>query len=241
MADERLITERLALPPVVSEAEWRRAHDALLAKEKAATRARDALAAERRRQPMVLIDRTYVFESTKGNISLVELFEGRRQLIVYHFMFGPGAHGWPSAGCPGCSMFVDQIGHSAHLHARDVSFALVSIAPLAKIEAYRRRMGWGIPWVSSATSDFNRDFGMTTDQGERHGLSVFMRDDCGRVYRTYFTTERGVEALGSVWTLLDLTPLGRQETWEDSPEGWPQTPPYAWWRRHDEYLPESAD
>ncbi len=219
MADERLITERLALPPVVSEAEWRRAHDALLAKEKAATRARDALAAERRRQPMVLIDRTYVFESTKGNISLVELFEGRRQLIVYHFMFGPGAHGWPSAGCPGCSMFVDQIGHSAHLHARDVSFALVSIAPLAKIEAYRRRMGWGIPWVSSATSDFNRDFGMTTDQGERHGLSVFMRDDCGRVYRTYFTTERGVEALGSVWTLLDLTPLGRQETWEDFRRG----------------------
>jgi predicted dithiol-disulfide oxidoreductase (DUF899 family) len=113
MADERLMTERLVLPPVVPEAEWRRAHEALLAKEKAATRARDALAAERRRQPMVLIDKTYVFETAKGNVSLVDLFEGRRQLIVYHFMFGPGAHGWPSAGCPGCSKFVDQIGHLA--------------------------------------------------------------------------------------------------------------------------------
>lgn len=241
MAHERLIAERFVLPPVVTEAEWRRAHDALLAKEKAATRARDALAAERRRQPIVLIDRTYGFESAKGDVSLVDLFEGRRQLIVYHFMFGPGAHGWPSAGCPGCSMFVDQISHLAHLHVRDVSLALISIAPLAKIEAYRKRMGWSIPWVSAAASDFNRDFGMTTDEREKHGLSVFIRDDRERVYRTYFTTERGVEALGSVWTLLDLTPFGRQETWEDSPEGWPQTPPYAWWRRHDEYLPEIAD
>jgi predicted dithiol-disulfide oxidoreductase (DUF899 family) len=235
MADGRLATEPLALPRVVSEAEWRRAHEALLAKEKAATRARDALAAERRRQPMALIEKTYVFESAKGAVSLWEMFEGRRQLIVYHFMFGPGAHGWPSAGCPGCSMFVDQIGHLAHLEARDVSFALISIAPFAKIEAYRERMGWSIPWVSSAASDFNRDFGMTTDEGEKHGLSVFVREERGRVYRTYFTTERGVEALGSVWTFLDLTPFGRQEAWEDSPEGWPQTPPYVWWRRHDEY------
>jgi aspartyl-tRNA(Asn)/glutamyl-tRNA(Gln) amidotransferase subunit A len=208
MADERLTTEPLVLPPVVSEAEWRRAHGALMAKEKAATRARDALAAERRRQPMVRIEKTHVFDTAKGNVSLADLFEGRRQLIVYHFMFGPGAHGWPDAGCPGCSMFVDQIGHLAHLNARDVSFALVSIAPLAKIEAYRKRMGWSIPWVSSAASDFNRDFGMTTDQGEKHGLSVFLRDGGGRVYRTYFTTERGVEALGSVWTFLDLAPFG---------------------------------
>jgi predicted dithiol-disulfide oxidoreductase (DUF899 family) len=238
MAYELPLTGRLVLPPVVSEAEWRRAHDALTSKEKAATRARDALAAERRRQPMVKIGKTYVFDGAKGNVSLVDLFEGRRQLVVYHFMFGSGAHGWPDAGCPGCSMFVDQIGHLVHLHARDVSFALISIAPLAKIEAYRKRMGWSIPWVSSATSDFNRDFGMTTDQGEKHGLSVFLRDGGERVYRTYFTTERGVEALGSVWTLLDLMPFGRQEAWEDSPEGWPQTQPYAWWRRHDEYTPE---
>jgi predicted dithiol-disulfide oxidoreductase (DUF899 family) len=164
--------------------------------------------------------------------------KGRGQLIVYHFMFGPGAHGWPDSGCPGCSMFVDQVGHLAHLNARDVSFALVSIAPLAKIETYRKRMGWNIPWASSAASDFNRDFGMTTDQGEKHGLSVFLRDGGDRVYRTYFTTERGVEALGSVWTFLDLTPFGRQEAWEDSPDGRPQTEPYAWWRRHDEYTPK---
>jgi predicted dithiol-disulfide oxidoreductase (DUF899 family) len=238
MADELLTTEPLVLPPVVSAAEWGRAHDALMAKEKAATRARDALAAESRRQPMVRIEKTYVFESAKGNVSLVDLFQGRRQLIVYHFMFGPGAHGWPDSGCPGCSMFVDQVGHLAHLNARDVSFALVSIAPLAKIETYRKRMGWNIPWASSATSDFNRDFGMTTDQGEKHGLSVFLRDGGKRVYRTYFTTERGVEALGSVWTFLDLTPFGRQEAWEDSPEGRPRTEPYAWWRRHDEYAPK---
>src|SRR5271154_767879 len=200
MADERLTTQPLVLPPVVSEAQWRRAHDALMAKEKAATRARDALAAERRRQPMVRIEKTYIFDSAKGNVSLLDLFQGRRQLIVYHFMFGPGAHGWPDAGCPGCSMFVDQIGHLAHLNARDVSFALVSIAPLAKIEAYRKRMGWNMSWVSSALNDFNRDFGMTTDQGEKHGLSVFLRDG-DRVYRTYFTTERGLEALGSAWSL----------------------------------------
>jgi predicted dithiol-disulfide oxidoreductase (DUF899 family) len=235
MAEELLMTERLVLPPVVSEAEWERAHEALLAKEKAATRARDALAAERRRQPMVRIEKTYVFEGVKGNVSLLDLFEGRRQLIVYHFMFGPGAHGWPDAGCPGCSMFVDQIGHLAHLNARDVSFGLVSIAPLAKIEAYRKRMGWNMSWVSSAASEFNRDFGMTTDEGEKHGLSVFLRDDGGRVYRTYFTSARGVESLGSVWTFLDLTPFGRKEAWECSPEGWPQTQPYAWCRRHDEY------
>ena len=131
-------------------------------------------------------------------------------------------------------MFVDQVTHLAHLHARDTSLALVSIAPLAKIEAYRKRMGWTLPWVSSSANDFNRDFGLTTRAGESFGLSVFLRDS-DKVYRTYFTTGRGVEALGSVWTFLDLTPLGRQEDWEDSPDGWPQTRPYLWWRRHDEY------
>ena len=131
-------------------------------------------------------------------------------------------------------MFVDQVGHLAHLHARDTSFVLVSRAPLANIEAYRKRMGWAIPWFSSAESDFNRDFGVTTEDGETFGLSVFLREG-DDVYRTYFTTARGVEALGSVWTFLDLTPLGRQEDWEDSPPGWPQTPRYGWWRRHDEY------
>ena len=119
------------LPRMVSAAEWQNARDKLLVKEKAATYARDALAAERRRLPMVLIEKTYVFEGPKGKGSLVDMFEGRRQLLLYHFMFAPGVDGWPAAGCPGCSMFVDQIGHLAHLHARDTSFALVSRAPLA--------------------------------------------------------------------------------------------------------------
>jgi predicted dithiol-disulfide oxidoreductase (DUF899 family) len=232
------MSQNTSLPPIVSPADWQAAHEALLAKEKAATRARDALAAERRRQPMVRIDKSYVFDGPDGKAGLIDLFDGRGQLILYHFMFGPGAHGWPDAGCPGCSMFVDQVGDLAHLHARDTSFAMVSIAPLAKLEAYKTRMGWTVPWVSSAASDFNQDFGRTTDKCERFGLSVFLRDG-DALYRTYFTTNRGVEALGNLWSLLDLTPLGRQENWEDSPAGRPQTPPFAWWRRHDEY--ESED
>jgi predicted dithiol-disulfide oxidoreductase (DUF899 family) len=153
-------------------------------------------------------------------------------------MFGPNQN----AGCDGCSMFVDQIGHLAHLHARDTSFALVSRAPIEKIEAYQKRMGWTVPWYSSFEGDFNVDFGVGPEtpqpdvyqDGETFGLSVFLRDG-DSIYRTYFTTSRGVEALGSVWTFLDLTPLGRQEEWEDSPAGYPQTKPYEWWRRHDEY------
>jgi predicted dithiol-disulfide oxidoreductase (DUF899 family) len=183
---------------------------------------------------MVEIDKEYVFEGPDGEARLLDLFDGRRQLIVYHFMFAPGVHGWPSAGCGGCSMFVDQVGHLAHLHARDTSFALVSRAPLAKIEPFKERMGWTIPWFSSAGSDFTLAFGVTTGGGETFGLSVFLRDG-DRVFRTYFTSGRGVEALGSVWTFLDLTLLGRQEEWEDSPEGYPQTPPYEWWHLHDEY------
>jgi predicted dithiol-disulfide oxidoreductase (DUF899 family) len=223
-----------ALPRVVSSAAWQAAHRKLLAKEKAATRARDDLAAQRRRQPMERIEKRYVFTGASGKARLVDLFEGRRQLILYHFMFAPGVDGWPSAGCPGCSMFADQVGHLAHFHARNTSFAMVSRAPLSRIKQYRKRMGWDIPWFSSADSDFNADFGVTTDEGEKFGLSVFLRDGQD-IFRTYFTAGRGVEALGSVWTFLDLTPFGRQETWEDSPPGWPQTPPYRSWRRHDEY------
>jgi predicted dithiol-disulfide oxidoreductase (DUF899 family) len=225
---------KIKLPPIVPPAEWEVARAKLLVKEKAATRARDALAAERRRLPMVRIDKDYVFEGPGGKASLLDLFDGRYQLIVYHFMFAPGVEGWPSAGCPGCSMFVDQIGHLAHLHARNTSFALVSHAPLAQIEPYKKRMGWVVPWFSSFASEFNVDFGVTTKEGETFGLSVFIRDG-DKVFRTYFTGGRGVEALGPVWTFLDLTPLGRQEDWEDSPPGRPQTKPYEWWRRHDEY------
>jgi len=223
-----------ALPRIVSAAEWNAAHESLIAKEKAATRARDTLASERRRQPMVRIDKDYVFEGPKGKSRLLDLFEGRRQLILYHFMFAPDVDGWPDAGCPGCSFFVDQIGHLSHLNARDTSFVLMSRAPLAHIQRYQKRMGWAVPWVSSDGTEFNVDFGVTTDAGETFGLSVFLRDG-DSIYRTYFTTGRGVEALGSTWTFLDLTPLGRQEDWEKSPAGWPQTPPYQWWRRHDEY------
>jgi predicted dithiol-disulfide oxidoreductase (DUF899 family) len=226
------------LPPVVSPAEWQAAREALLAKEKESTRARDALAAERRRLPMARIDKDYVFDGPSGKATLLDLFEGRSQLLLYHFMFGPNQE----QGCDGCSMFVDQIGHLAHLHARDTSFALVSRAPIAKIETYRERMGWAIPWFSSIDNDFNVDFGVGPEtpqpdvyqDGESFGLSVFIRDDAS-VFRTYFTTHRGVEALGSAWTFLDLTPLGRQENWEDSPPGYPQSKPYEWWRRHDEY------
>lgn len=157
-------------------------------------------------------------------------------------MFGPHQE----VGCDGCSLFADQVTHLAHLRARNTSFAFVSRAPLAKIETYRKRMGWKIPWYSSFGSDFNVDFGVgpetpqegTYQDGENFGLSVFIREG-EEIFRTYFTSRRGTETLGPVWTFLDVTPLGRQEDWEDSPPGYPQGPPYDWWRRHDEYEDES--
>jgi predicted dithiol-disulfide oxidoreductase (DUF899 family) len=225
----------MQMPEIVTEAEWQAARDRLLVKEKEHTRADDALAAERRRLPAVRIEREYVFEGPDGKRSLLDLFEGRRQLLLYHFMFAPGIGGWPDAGCVGCSINLDQFAHPAHVHARDTSFVVVSLAPIAAIEAYRKRMGWSLPWYSSAGSTFNADFGITTDAGEDAGMSVFLRDDDGAVYRTYFSTARGLEKVGSPWSLLDLTPLGRGEDWEDTPPGRPQTPAYQWWRRHDEY------
>jgi len=223
-----------AHPPIVSREQWQQARDRLLVKEKAATRAHDALAAERRRLPMVKIEKDYVFNGPRGKVRLLDLFEGRRQLIVYHFMFAPSVNGWPTAGCPGCSLVVDHIGPLAHLHARDTSLAVVSLAPLANLEAYKKRMGWTVPWVSSEGTDFNKDFGVTTPEGEHFGLSVFLRDRAD-IYHTYFTTDRGVEVVATNFTLLDWTPFGRQENWEDSPAGWPQSEPYVWWKRHDEY------
>jgi predicted dithiol-disulfide oxidoreductase (DUF899 family) len=217
------------LPNVVSQAEWEAAREELLKKEKEATRARDALAAERRRLPMVEFRNDYVFEGPEGQATLLDLFDGRRQLIVYHFMWESIED--PSKRCNGCSMVVDNMGHPAHLHARDTSLVLVSRnAPVAEIEQFKERMGWDRPWFSDDEGDFSTDCGIT----RFFGLSVFLRDG-DRVFRTYFTTGRGVEALGSNWTFLDLTPLGRQEDWEDSPEGYPQTPRYGWWQLHDEY------
>ena len=228
----------MKLPEVVSQRAWESALEQLHAKEKAATRASDALASERRRLPRVLVEKEYLFDGPGGRATLADLFEGRRQLLLYHFMFGPNQ----SEGCDGCSMFVDGVAHLAHLHERDTTFALVSRAGFEKLEAYRRRMGWEIPWYSSADSDFNVDLGLSParprpeeyQDGETFGLSAFLLEG-DELYRTYFTSRRGVEALGSVWSLLDVAPLGRQERWEDSPQGYPQTPPYDWWRRHDEY------
>jgi predicted dithiol-disulfide oxidoreductase (DUF899 family) len=228
----------MTLPPVVSEDEWRAAVEALRVKEKEHMRAGDAIAAERRRLPMRRIEKDYVLEGPAGPARLLDLFEGRHQLIVYHFMFGPNQE----VGCDGCSLFADQVTHLAHLNARDTSMALVSRAPIDKIERYRQRMGWEIPWYSSFDSDFNVDAGVSPEtpregayqDGENFRLRVFLRDG-DDIFETYFTERRGLEAIGPVWTFLDLTPYGRQEEWEDSPEGWPQGPPYDWWRRHDEY------
>lgn len=214
-----------ALPPIVSQAEWRRKHEELIAKEKAHTYAGDSLAAERRRQPMVEVTKNYVFAGENGEVGLHNLFEGRRQLIVYHHMLKPA----DNAPCQGCSMVADMVGHLAHLNARDTTFVMVSRAPINEIVPFKKRMGWDFPWYSTRDT-FNPDFMVE----EGHGLNIFLQDS-GNIYHTYFTTGRGVEHLGSVWTFLDLTPLGRQESWEDSPAGWPQTEPYEWWRLHDEY------
>jgi predicted dithiol-disulfide oxidoreductase (DUF899 family) len=232
------------LPEIVSEQEWQRAREVLLAGEKAHMREGDRLAAERRRRPMYEITKDYRFEGSEGEVSLLDLFEGRRQLALYHFMFGPSG----DEGCDGCSMFVDQLTHLAHLHARDTTFVLVSRAPLHKLEAFKRRMGWDeIPWYSDGNGDFGVEFGFSPpapqpnehQDGEIFGFNIFVRDDAGRVYRTYFTNWRGVEAIGSVWSILDRTPLGRQEEWEDTPRGRPQGPKFEWWRLHDRY--ENAD
>jgi predicted dithiol-disulfide oxidoreductase (DUF899 family) len=221
---------KTSLPPIVSHTEWQAARDRLLAKEKAHTRAGDALAAERRRLPMVKIEKDYVFDGPNGSVRFLDLFQERRQLILYHFMFDPK---WEE-GCSGCSLLVDGIGQLAHLHARNASLVLVSRAPYSKLTAFRQRMGWALPWYSSFGSDFNGDFGATREGEEVSGTSVFLREG-NDIYRTYGATNRGDEQYMSTWKLLDLTPYGRQETWEQSPAGWPQSAPYEWWRLHDSY------
>lgn len=218
------------MPPIVSPQEWEAAHKQMLVKEKEITRARDALAAQRRRMPRMAVEKDYRFEGPNGPASLLDLFAGRRQLIVYRFFFEPGVVGWPQAGCPGCSFMADQVAHLAHLNARDTTFANVSRAPQADIERLKARMGWDIPWYT-LTDHFDADFGVA----EWHGTNAFYRDDNNQISRTYFINARGDEHLGSAWAYLDMTALGRQEDWEDSPNGYPQTARYEWWNRHDEY------
>ncbi|MEU3843595.1 DUF899 domain-containing protein [Streptomyces sp. NPDC028635] len=213
----------MSLPEVVSREQWRAAREELLVKEKAVSRARDALSAQRRRLPMVEIDKEYVFEGGDGKATLLDLFEGRDQLVVHHFMFAPEGEG----GCRSCSAFLDQVGQLAHLHARGTSFAVVSRAPFTRILPFKARMGWTVPWYSSYETDFNEDFEVSVEQDdgsvvERPGLSCFLRER-ERVFHTYSTRECGhdgdtgtahgcgLDDIGSTGSLLDLTALGWQE------------------------------
>lgn len=215
------------MQPIVSDQVWQQAHSEFLKKEKEFTQQRDALNAERRQLPFTEVTKDYRFVGAEGEVSLLDLFAGRKQLVVYHFMFA-------ESPCTGCSMMVDNMGLTAHLHARDTSRVLVSLAPYSKLAAYKERMGWDHDWYSAAHSDFNKDFNVTRDDGEMFGVSVLIREG-EQIYRSYFTTQRGAEYLGSNFTYLDLTPMGRQELWEDSPQWVTKTPPYQWWKKHDEY------
>ena len=234
----------MSLPKIATREEWLAARVDLLDKEKELTRRRDALSAERRNLPMVRVEKEYVFEGPHGPATLLDLFEDRLQLIVQHFMFDPR---WED-GCPGCSVGVDEIapGLLDHIHVRDTSFALVSRAPLEKLERYKTKKGWDVPWYSSYGSDFNHDFGVTVDESvapahynyatkaeheargtgyyfegeqpiEQPGFSCFLRAG-DRVFHTYSTFGRGAEWLGGAYAWLDLTALGRQEEWEE-PKG----------------------
>ena len=218
------------MPPVVSAEKWKAAREELLVREKEVTRARDALAAERRRMPRMAVEREYRFEGPDGPASLRDLFAGRRQLIVYRFFFDPDVKGYPEKGCPGCSFVADQVAHLSHLNARDTTLVFVSRAKPEEIARLKERMGWEIPWFT-ITDEFDADF----DVDEWHGTNVFYRDEEDRIFRTYLVDKRGDEQMGNTWNYLDITPLGRQEIWEDSPEGYPQTQAYVWWNRHDEY------
>jgi predicted dithiol-disulfide oxidoreductase (DUF899 family) len=233
-----MTTQTIAHPPIATRDEWLEARKALLTQEKELTKQQDRLSAARRRLPMVKIEKAYAFDGPEGKVSLHDLFEGRRQLIVYHFMFDPT---WDK-GCDGCTGYVNALGDLSALQERDTSFVLISRAPLAKLAAYKALKGWDWPWYSSFDSDFNYDFQVTLDEdvapaeynyrpqpgekGERPGTSVFFRlgDD---IFHTYSTFARGGEYLTNTSALLDVTPYGRQEDWEDSPSGWPQRPTYG--------------
>lgn len=236
-----------AHPPITSRDAWLTARKALLAEEKALTHQRDVVNAKRRRLPMVRLDKRYVFDGPVGEMSLLDLFEGRRQLIVHHFMFDPE---WEN-GCPSCTGHVNALGDLSLLAKRDTTYALVSRAPLVKLERYKTTKGWQLPWYSSNRSDFNYDFHASQDEslapveynyltradfvargedpprrGEVPAMSVFFRID-DDVFHCYSTYARGLESLTNSFSLLDLTPYGRQLEFEDSPPGWPQRPTYG--------------
>jgi predicted dithiol-disulfide oxidoreductase (DUF899 family) len=242
-----MATNEIPHPPIVSHDQWLTERKKLLAHEKELTRQYDRVNAERRRLPMVRIEKDYVFDGPSGKRGLKDLFEDRRQLVIYHFMFDPS---WEN-GCSGCTGYANAIGDLGMLHKCDTTFAMVSRAPLAKLEAYKAKKGWSVPWYSSFGSEFNYDFHVTNDEkvapveynyrkkaeleankvrnaisGEEHGLSVFFRigDD---VFHTYSAYARGTEGLTGSRALLDMTPYGRQQDFEDSPLGWPQKPTYG--------------
>ncbi len=216
-------------PPIVTAQEWEAAWRQMLVKEKELTRARDALMAQRRRMPWLAVEKDYEFDGPDGKVSLLDLFEGRPQLIVYRAFFEPGVHGWPEHACIGCSMVADHVGNLAHLNARGTTLAFASRASQPDIARVKAQMGWSMPW-RTITDSFDADFGVD----EWHGTNAFYRDG-DQVYRTYFINNRGDEVFGNTWSYLDMTALGRQEEWEDSPEGYPQTAPYRWWNWHDQY------
>jgi predicted dithiol-disulfide oxidoreductase (DUF899 family) len=219
---------------VVSKAEWDAARTALLVREKQLTRARDALAAERRRLPMVRVEKEYRFEGPDGEAALLDLFHGRRQLIVYRFFLDPGMQiaAYPEDGCPGCTMYADNLPNLIHLNARDTTLAFMSAGSQEAIRNYRRRMNWpDWPWYTTA-DDFSADH----DVDQWFGINGFLRDG-DQIYRSYYTTARA-EELASIWALLDITPFGRQETRQDAPAGVPQDRAGSWTRRSDEYTPE---
>jgi predicted dithiol-disulfide oxidoreductase (DUF899 family) len=234
MDEEKAMDKNMKTPPVVSAQQWEDARQRLLVKEKELTHARDALAAERRRMPWLAVQKSYEFEGPKGKASLLDLFHGRRQLIVYRAFFEPGVYGWPEHACRGCSFVADQVGHVAHLNARDTTLVFASRAPQKDIDRLKGRMDWTMPWYT-ITDNFDTDFGVD----EWHGTNVFIHDG-DKVFRTYFINNRGDEQMGNTWNYLDITPLGRQEKWEDSPDGYPQTDPYTWWNWHDNYGAEAS-
>lgn len=222
----------LGRPPVVGQAEWEAARTELLEREREVAAAMHELGAARKRMPMVRVDGDYAFEGPDGPRSLLDLFEGRSQLILYRFFFEEGVGGWPDAGCVGCSSFADGIPRLGLLHSRDITFAMASRAPQANLRRYAERMGWTeVPWYTIRSEEFSADFGVE----EWFGLNVFLRVG-EEVYRTYFLQHGAmVQFIGSLWSLWSLTPYGGQSEDEDVPEGWPTAPGSFWFRRHDEF------